>query len=472
MATKEQLKTALREAFPFEPTAGQSSFLQAFPDFLASTAGNDMFILTGYAGTGKTSLVISLVKTLPDFRWKVVLLAPTGRAAKVMSGYTGKTAFTIHKKIYRGVSDEGNFTFSLIPNMHTYTLFIVDEASMISGENTGDWQNKRNLLDDLVDYVHSGTNCKLMLIGDPAQLPPVGSVESPALDLKFIKARFHMNLFHIQLTEVMRQAQDSGVLMNATAIRNTISGKGEFNGFDDRQGDLFLSEGQDLEEHITNAYRDYGAEGTVFICRSNKRANLYNKYIRQRILWREEELAAGDLLMVVKNNYFWLDAESKAGFIANGDILEVSRVRNINSMHGFRFADIRVRLLDYPEEPEYEVKIILDLLGNDAPALTQDESRKLFYSVSEDYSHEGKGKQYQLVRKDPFYNALQVKFGYAVTCHKAQGGQWPFVAVDSGYLTKEMLNTEYYRWLYTALTRSSEKVCLAGFKNELFRRTE
>lgn len=465
----EKLRQSLRTAFPFEPTASQQQFLQRFPEFLASKEVNDLFILTGYAGTGKTSLVISLVNTLQDVRWKVVLLAPTGRAAKVLSSYTSKPAYTIHKKIYRGYSEEGYFRFTLQPNLHTYTLFIVDEASMISGENTGDWKNARNLLDDLVEYVQSGTNCKLMLLGDPAQLPPVGIEISPALDFKFIKTRFHMNIFHVHLTEVMRQASDSEILSNATQLREVISGKSDFNGFTGSGTDLFLSEGPELEEHITNAYREYDTEGTVFICRSNKRANLYNKFIRQRILWKEEELTAGDMLMVVKNNYFWLDDNSKAGFIANGDIIEVSRVKNIDSMYGFRFADIRVRLVDYPDEPEYELKIILDLLNSDNPSLTQEESKKLFHSVSEDYAHEpSKGKQYQLVRKDPFFNALQVKFAYAVTCHKAQGGQWPFVAVDAGYLTKEMLNTEYYRWLYTAITRGTEKVCLAGFKNELF----
>ncbi len=465
---QEKLRDSLKAAFPFDPTKGQESFLSRFPEFLASTAPNDLFVLTGYAGTGKTSLVISLVNTLYDFRWKVVLLAPTGRAAKVMSNYTKKPAFTIHKKIYRGYSEEGYFRFTLQPNMHTYTLFIVDEASMISGENVGDWQSARNLLDDLIDYVSTGTNCKLLLIGDPAQLPPVGSPESPALNFNFLKTRYHLTIFHVQLTEVMRQAQESGILLNATKIRDVISGKNEFDGFIETKEDLFLSQGPDLEEHINTAYRDYGNDGTVFICRSNKRANLYNQYIRQRILWREEELAAGDLLMVVKNNYFWLDDTSQAGFIANGDILEVSRVKNIETIHGFRFADVRVRLLDYPDEPEYELKIIMDLLANDKPALTQEESKRLFYSVSEDYAFESKSRQYQMVRKDPYFNALQVKFSYAVTCHKAQGGQWPFVAIDAGYLTKEMLNVEYYRWLYTAVTRASEKACLAGFNNELF----
>lgn len=464
----QKLRESLKASFPYEPTKGQESFLLKLPEFLASTAPNDLFILTGYAGTGKTSLVISIVNTLANFRWKVVLLAPTGRAAKVMTNYTGKQAFTIHKKIYRGYSEEGYFRFNLQPNMHTYTLFIVDEASMISGEQVGEWQNARNLLDDLIEYVNTGTNCKLLLIGDPAQLPPVGSAESPALNFGFLKNRYHLNIYHVQLTEVMRQAQESGILMNATRIREVISANAGFHGFTQDNPDLFLSQGPDLEEHITNAYRDYGNDGTVFICCSNKRANLYNQYIRQRILWREEELAAGDLLMVVKNNYFWLDDNSNAGFIANGDILEVSRVKNVEELYGFRFADVRIRLLDYPDEPEYEVKIILDLLGNDKPSLTQEESRKLFYAVAEDYANESKTRQYQLVRKDPFFNALQVKFSYAVTCHKAQGGQWPFVAVDAGYLTKEMLNTEYYRWLYTAVTRASEKVCLAGFKNEVF----
>lgn len=464
--------SVIRSQFPFEPTTGQQELINRIAAFVLHPDNERVFVLKGYAGTGKTSTVSALVKSLPAVRWKFSLLAPTGRAAKVLSEYTNWPAFTIHKRIYHARGEGGGAgMFTLQQNKHTNTIFIVDEASMI-GEGQADQQlHPHSLLEDLFQYVYDGDNCKLLLIGDSAQLPPVGMSESPALNVEYLKATFGVEVEHIELKEVMRQVLDSGVLYNATKLRVNIAEAQnappafELEGYND----IIKVEGTDLIDLLEQSYRNVGQEETIIICRSNKRANIYNQQIRARILWREEELSSGDHLMVVKNNYFWLPEESKAGFIANGDRIEIVRIRKQYEMHGFRFADVEMRLLDYPEEPEISARVILDTLHSEAPALKREQQQALFESVMADYENlPTKRDKFLKLRSDPFFNALQVKYAYAVTCHKAQGGQWQSVFVEQGYLTPEMINTEYLRWLYTALTRTRDKAYLIGFKEEFF----
>jgi exodeoxyribonuclease V len=472
---QQEFNAILLKSFPFETTSGQRSLLTKLSGFILGRNSDHIFVIKGYAGTGKTTLVSSLVKSMPALNGKTVLLAPTGRAAKVLSGYTQKQAFTIHKKIYiRRSGEEGAVAFHLQQNLHTNTIFIVDEASMISnsgGLTKGGLFGEGSLLDDLIEYVFSGTNCKLIFIGDTAQLPPVGMNVSPALDIEFLKASYSFQVDCFELTEVVRQVQDSGILMNATQLRNQIKEKRgmqphfNLNGFKD----LIKVDGADLEDALNDAYNRFGVEETMIVCRSNKRANIYNQQIRSRIRWQDNELSAGDLMMVVKNNYFWLPAESKAGFIANGDIIEILRVGHIQEMHGFRFADVRIRMIDYPEEQELDVRIMLDTIMSESPALSQQDNKKLYDSVLLDYNDiADRRMRMKKVKEDGFFNALQVKFAYAVTCHKAQGGQWPCVFVEQGYLTDEMLNVEYLRWLYTAITRASEKLYLVNFNKEFY----
>lgn len=466
--------------FPFEPTSGQHRLAEMLAAFVTDPDPNRAFVLKGYAGTGKTSLVSALVKSLPAMRMKSVLLAPTGRAAKVISGYAGVPAFTIHRKIYRPASDGENARMFLPQqNLHTNTIFIVDEASMI-GEGGADQRafGGHNLLDDLFHYVYEGVNCRLLLIGDSAQLPPVGMSESPALNIPFLQSSYSMPIESIELKEVMRQVQDSGVLYNATKLRIDVAQaqltpseavpwpKFELPGYED----IRRVDGYDLPELLQQAYDRYGPEETIVICRSNKRAVIYNQQIRTRIRWQEDEIAAGDHLMVVKNNYHWLPKESKAGFIANGDIAVIKKIRRHKEMYGFRYADVVIELIDYPDEPEIEATVLLDTLTTEAPALTHEQSQQLYHTALEDYmvSHPSKGARFLAMRKDPFLQALQVKFAYAVTCHKAQGGQWKAVFVEQGYLTKEMLNVDFLRWLYTALTRTTEQLFLVNFSEEFF----
>jgi exodeoxyribonuclease-5 len=475
LLTAPELNKLLLQHFPFETTTGQRQLMTKLSQFLLGGNSHHIFVLRGYAGTGKTTLVSSLVKTLPALRGKSVLLAPTGRAAKVLAGYTGRQAFTVHKKIYiRRQTGDGGQAFHLQQNLHADTVFIVDEASMISnsgGLSQGGLFGGGSLLDDLVEYVFSGTNCKLIFIGDTAQLPPVGLDVSPALNIEFLRASYPFQLDWHELTEVVRQAEDSGILSNATALRSDIlageSSKPKFrlSGFPD----MVRIDGAELEDALNEAYGKYGAEETMIVCRSNKRANIYNQQIRARIRWQESELSAGDFMMVVKNNYFWLPEESKAGFIANGDIVEILRVGRQQEMHGFRFADVRLRLIDYPDEQDLEVRLLLDTISSEGPALTNEQNKSLYESVLLDYSDVADRRlRAKKVKEDPFFNALQVKFAYAVTCHKAQGGQWPCVFVEQGYLTDEMINTEYLRWLYTAVTRASEKLYLVNFNKEFF----
>ena len=460
----------IKANFPYKPTVEQEKVLESLAFFLLAPETDGIFLLKGYAGTGKTSLVGALVKTLFQLERKCVLLAPTGRAAKVFSHYAGHPAFTIHKKIYRQKSFSNKLTnFSLDDNLHQHTLFIVDEASMIANDGlAGSMFGTGRLLDDLVQYVYAGTGCRLMLIGDTAQLPPVGEEESPALSADVLKG-YGLNVEEMGLTEVVRQMYDSGILWNATELRRYIAEEDFFSlppvkveGFPD----VKILPGNELIETISECYDKAGMDDTIVVCRSNKRANIYNKGIRNTILYREEELESGDWLMVAKNNYFWTEGNKDIDFIANGDIAVVRRVRREREMYGFRFADAILRFPDY-NDMELEVTLLLDTLHTDSPALPKDMNDKLFYSVLEDYVDiPTKRERMKKMKTDPYYNALQVKYAYAVTCHKAQGGQWKRVFLDQGYMTEDMLSPDYFRWLYTAFTRATETLYLVNWPKE------
>lgn len=473
-----QNSTFFEKYFPMQPTPQQSEALKQLFLFLSETTSKELscFVLKGYAGTGKTTIISTLVKALPALRMNTVLLAPTGRAAKVITSYSQKVAFTIHKKIYRKkVAGTPDLDFELADNMHKNALFIVDEASMISNERIS--YSKNSLLEDLVKYVLNGENCRLLLVGDVAQLPPVGLVESPALAPAILAANFDLNVFHYELTDVVRQQKESGILYNATKIREQIR-------FDDHQKDvlkypritikgypdIFKMTGERLEEGLNYAYQKYGMENTLVICRSNKNANLYNQHIRNRVLYREEELTGGDFIMVVRNNYFWSNQEEKGqAFIANGDMAKVIRVRNVHEQHGFRFADVSLQFIDGTEEEPLNCRVLIDTLHVDAPNLPYEEQTKLYHAIQEDYQHIiSKKERLEAIKTDPYYNALQIKFAMAVTCHKAQGGQWDAVFVDQGYLTDELLNTEFLRWLYTACTRATKELFLLNFNPKFF----
>ena len=440
--------------------------------FLYDSDPRSAFLLRGYAGTGKTSLVSALIRTLPQLRVNSLLLAPTGRAAKVLSGYSGRQAFTIHKKIYMTATDAtGQMRTMRAVNKHSHTLFIVDEASMIGIEPTS---SRHSLLEDLVEFVYSGNHCRLMLIGDTAQLPPVGQSESPALDAAYLKASFGLNLLSQELTEVVRQQSLSGILANATALRGQIADMQMADEaqlpFFDTADDVVNLNGQDLMEVLNREYSGDGLEDVVVVTRSNKRANLFNQGIRASVLFREEEVNAGDYLMVVKNNYFWLDSDSTIGFIANGDIVEVLSVRHVQELYGFRFADATLRFVDYPDEQPLDCKIMLSTLYSESPSLTADEQERLYTMVMEDYADlPHKADRLRELRQNPYYNALQVKFSYALTCHKTQGGQWRTVIIDQGFLPPDQrLDRDYLRWLYTAFTRASGRVYLLGFDDRFY----
>ncbi|GHA60004.1 ATP-dependent DNA helicase [Pontibacter akesuensis] len=460
---------ALRTSFPFEPTEDQAKLFARLDEFiLAKSEERQVFLLKGYAGTGKTTVVTSLVKILNQFGYKYVLLAPTGRAAKVMSSYSGRPAFTIHKKIYRQTSNpfsEG-LSFTRQPNKTDNTVYIVDEASMISDES-GFGQN--GLLQDLLQYVFDKKNNKLLLIGDTAQLPPVGQTISPSLDAEYMKVNQRCVVREMELRQVMRQAEASGILMNATQLRDRMQQEPiEIKLFTRGWKDIYKMTGEKLEDGLRYAYDKFGTENTIVICRSNKTANQYNQHIRRTIFFAEDELGVGDYLMIVRNNYFWLAKDSDIGFMANGDFVEVTKIIRYEDMYGFRFADIRIRFVDYPDAQEEEVKIMLDTLYTDTPALPADQNKKLYEEVLKDYKDiKTKKERSKELKQNPYLNAVQVKFAYALTCHKAQGGQWPAVFVDQGYLKDEMVNEEFARWLYTALTRSSEELYLLNFNQHL-----
>ncbi len=462
------ISSRIKEQLPFEPTGQQSELIDSLGKFFASSDKTKVFLLKGYAGTGKTSLVAALVRALHSLKMKTVLLAPTGRAAKVLSGYSGFPAYTIHKKIYRQKS-MADFRFQLTKNLHRHTLFVVDEASMIANVASDATFGSGRLLDDLVKYVYSGEGCSLLLLGDTAQLPPVMQPNSLALEAVTLEAcGLHVSEF--TLTHVVRQVMDSGILRNATRLRCQLADEKVYDPplFDiEGVSDVVRLYGNDLVEEICRAYDEVGKEETMVITRSNKRANLYNNGIRSRVLMREDELANGDLLMVTKNNYFWNKSYEGIDFIANGDILEVQRVGRWRELYDFRFVDLSLRSLDYGWE--IDARIWHDSLQSASPADMDALSRQLFDRVAADYPEITNRRL--LVKKvldNEFYNALQVKFAYAVTCHKAQGGQWKRVFIDQGLLPKDRIDSTYYRWLYTALTRATERVYLVNFPDEYF----
>ncbi|WP_055562260.1 ATP-dependent RecD-like DNA helicase [Hymenobacter sp. AT01-02] len=460
---------SVRDYFPYEPTQDQALLFQQLDVFLKDQLpGRKAFVLRGYAGTGKTTVVSALVQWLHRMGRKYTLMAPTGRAAKVMSTYSGVAASTIHKKIYRqtsGTPSQG-LTFQRQPNRAQDTLFIVDEASMISDEKAF---GQNGLLDDVLNYVFEKPTNRLLLIGDTAQLPPVGQLVSPALDPEILRHRFRADVASVELRQVMRQAEESGILMNATVLREELrEEEPHIQFFTKGYPDIFSMQGDKLEDGLRWAYKNFGHENSTIICRSNKNANQYNQYIRRILFEAEDEIESGDYLMVVRNNYFWLPKDSEIGFLANGDFVQVVKIIRRTEEFGFRFADARVRLVDYPDEPDMEVKLLLDTLHTDSPALSADQNKALYDAVSEDYAHlETKKDRTAALRKDPFLNALQVKFAYALTCHKAQGGQWQAVFVDHGFLKEDIVNSEFARWLYTAVTRSSEKLFLLNFNPKL-----
>jgi len=460
------------QKFPYTPTQKQSELLDVLTNFIFSDDNRALFLLKGYAGTGKTTIISTVVHNLWKIGQKAVLLAPTGRAAKVISGYSNRQAFTIHKKIYYPKKQSsGGVSFVMQPNKHTDTLFIIDEASMISDEkqNAKLFENG-SLLDDLISYVYSGKNCKIIFIGDTAQLPPVKLTMSPALEADNLSFEFNKEVTEIELDEVVRQEEGSGILANATDLRLLIQNDSTHFQFDVNYPDIIrLQDGYDIQDAITMAYDgDIGVEDTAIIVRSNKRANQYNQQIRTKIRGQENEISTGDYVMVVKNNYYWLKDSSSAGFIANGDICEVMRINAIKDLYGFKFAEVEVRMIDYPDMKPFETVLLLDTLTSESPSLTYEESNRLYEAVKEDFANEkSKYKQFMGVKKNKYFNALQVKFSYAMTCHKSQGGQWKTVFIEQPYLP-DGASVEYLRWLYTAVTRAQEKLYLIGFKDEYF----
>lgn len=463
------LYSQIARNFPFQPTEDQFLVLQTLSDFLLSTDPDLLLLLKGYAGTGKTSLVGALVKTMNELKQKTVLLAPTGRAAKVFSNYAGQKAYTIHKKIYRQKMFSNEPTgFLPADNLHKDTLFIVDEASMIANSGVDSYVfGSGRLLDDLIHYVYAGENCRLILMGDEAQLPPVMQTESPALNIENLRG-YNLRVKEVTLTQVVRQSENSGILFNATRLREALRNdlveifpKLRLKGF----SDFRKVGGDELIEEISSAYSHDGLEETMIISRSNKRATVYNNGIRNRILYREEELSSGDRLMVAKNNYYWTANCKEMDFIANGEIIQVVKVKRTTELYGFRFADIIARFQDY--DLEIDLKILLDTLQTDTPALPKELNDKLFYTILEDYEDEPtKAGKMKKMKVDPHYNVVQVKYAYAVTCHKAQGGQWMNVFLDIGYITEEMLGEDFYRWLYTAFTRATSHLYLVNLPEE------
>ena len=453
------------------PTDDQSDVLKKIATYICDNNNDVIFLMTGYAGTGKTSVISSVVKTLDSLRMRSVLLAPTGRAAKVLASYSGRPSFTIHKKIYRQKSSKDGFgSFSLDRNLHKDTFFIVDEASMVSN-SSGDSSlfGSGRLLDDLIEYVYSGTECKLIIVGDTAQLPPVGSNISPALDPASLGG-YGFGLISCEMKQVVRQSETSGVLMNATRVRLQVAENNLVHPSLDciNYKDTIRITGEELIDEISTAYGMCGMEGTIIVVNSNKQANRYNQGIRNRIFFREEEISAGDMVMVVKNNYFIIDEEEDgAGFIANGDIAEVKKIKKYEERYGFRFADMVLKFPDY--NLEIEAKVMMDVLHLDTPALPSEKNKELYQNILADYLNiKTRRKQFEAVKNNPYFNALQIKFAYAVTCHKAQGGQWERVFIDQGMFNRNEITIDYLRWFYTALTRSTDKVYLVNFAEDFF----
>lgn len=468
----DAFQSFFKRQVPAEPTSGQLVAMERLAHFVQTPARYpSLFILKGYAGTGKTTLVSALVKSLELYKYNTVLLAPTGRAAKVFSVYAGKKAFTIHKHIYRVQSKEGLLRFARKANRMENTFFIVDEVSMISDSPSEGFLESSTLLDDLLSFVYEGKNNKMVFIGDDAQLPPVHADESPALDVEYLQRNFNVEVETCQLKEVVRQALSSGILYNANGLRKKLEEEDFTMPFFSGRAfaDFTRVNGGDLEELLATLYSKYSPEAIVTITRSNKRAYLFNQEVRNRILFREDEIATGDLLMAVKNNYYWVDETSEVGFIANGDVMEIMAIHKVRELYGFRFADVTVRLCDYPNSPTIDLKIILESLQAEGASLSNEQNRALYYAVAEDYAEVANRRERHLkIKQNPYLNAVQVKFAYSLTCHKTQGGQWKMVLVDQGFLTEENVNKEFCRWLYTAVTRATRQLYLINFKDEMF----
>ncbi|MGB0486638.1 MAG: ATP-dependent DNA helicase [Flavobacteriaceae bacterium] len=455
----------LIKKFSFQPTDDQRNAIISLSKFLTNTNNEGLYILKGYAGTGKTSLMESLANNVKYINFKICLLAPTGRAAKVLSNYTRKKSYTIHKKIYYSSVDKfGKFQTTLKLNKIKNTLFIVDEASMISDTlNSTDLFKRNSLLSDIFKYVDFKSNSKVIFLGDTAQLPPVKQSISPALDSEFILKTYGIKSMQFTLSQVVRQSNFSGILKNATTIRNNIFDNTlnfEFEIFEDVE---ILNDGFEIQEKIESSYNSYGPNNTMIIVRSNKRANLYNQQIRKTILSYENIISVGDLLIITKNNYFWSSESLNISFLANGDIVEVLEIYSIKELYTFKFAEIKIKLVDYPEQPVIDTVIILDTLNSDSPNLTYEQSNLLYNEVQKDYSNlKSNYKRFVKIKENRFFNALNVKFSYSLTCHKSQGGQWPIVFIEKPYL-KDGIDMDYLRWLYTAVTRSEKKLYLIGF---------
>lgn len=455
----------LLKNFKFEPTNDQSLAIQSLSEFLFNKNGISLFLLKGYAGTGKTTLMKTLVENLHYNKMSFCLLAPTGRAAKVLSKYTENNASTIHKKIYYSKVDKsGNFKSTLKKNKIKNIVFIVDEASMISDfSNSNDLFKKNSFLKDIIDFVDFKTNSKLIFIGDTAQLPPVNQTISPALNSEFLKTTYNINIDEYEISDVVRQSEESGILYNATVIRNTIINNDldfKFKKFNDI---VSLSDGFEIQESIENSFNEIGRDNSIIIVRSNKRANQYNQQIRKTILSHEHKVCLGDLLMITKNNYFWTSSDSEIPFLANGDIIEIVKIHRIRELYGFEFAEVNIRMVDYINYPSFDTIIMLNTLDSDLPSLSYEQSNNLYQEVQKDYINiKSKYKRFLKTKENPFFNALNVKFSYAITCHKAQGGQWPVVFIEKPYL-KDGPDIDYMRWLYTAVTRAESKLYLIGF---------
>lgn len=462
------------ENLKHHPTQDQLKAIELLSKFTLDIEHQEIFILKGFAGTGKTTLINGLVKVTSHFKIKTVLLAPTGRAAKVINKITNNSAYTIHKKIYRQKSSKDAFgSFVLGDNLHTNTLFVVDEASMIANSSSDQSAfGSGKLLDDLLRFVFSGERCKLLLIGDTAQLPPVKLDISPALDHEVMKHYLYPVFTHT-LTQVLRQEQNSGILINATNLRSLLNQddfKIKINTKDFQ--DIHTIDGSDLIDQLVSSYDKYGLDQCIVICRSNKRANRFNQGIRNSVLYKEERISVGDMIMVVKNNYFWTDDEFEIDFIANGDIAEITYIFGFETLYGFDYADVSIRLVDY-NDIEVNVKILLNTLESETAALSTEENKSLFYKILEDFADEKtKKKQVQQVRENPYFNALQIKYAYAITCHKAQGGQWKNVFIDQGFVNDEMIDKDYLRWLYTAFTRPTHQLFLINFSKKMLESDE
>ena len=464
---QDELKYRIIQVLGLSPTPEQAQALDVFTQFMTDRDDQVVMILRGSAGTGKTTLAGAIVKAMAALKQKLILLAPTGRAAKVFSLNAGHAAYTIHRRIYRQKSAGDLSAFNLNDNLNRDTLFIVDEASMIANLGLGETAfGSGCLLDDLMQFVYNGQNCRLLLIGDRAQLPPVGEEESPALSAHVLRG-YGMRVYETDLNQVLRQSEDSGILWNATMIRNLWRGEAGmvrlpkicFHGFTDIQ----VVMGNELVDNLSSSYYRAGMDETIVITRSNKRANIYNQGIRNMVLDRDEELCRGDLLMIVKNNYFWTEGAKEIPFLANGDRAVVQRVRNVHELYGFRFAEVTMTLPDY-DDYELTATVCMDTLTTEAPALTHEQQEQLFNAVMEDYADfTVKTERIKKLKSDRYYNALQIKFSYAVTCHKAQGGQWAHVYLDQGYMTDDMLTPDYIHWLYTAFTRATEKLYLVNW---------